>query len=155
MNAHGMRLSHARGRRMDGRGDGTAAAASCFAAMRSRIHFVFLESTDIARVRMALASAKQRSQHQRCFGTLPSSKNLRILTHGAPTAITCTGTHHEEPELEDHWQRGWGGPHPVGCRTTRVPALAVLVFDIIIDVACVAHVLQAPVCSAVSRVFDV
>jgi hypothetical protein len=109
---HGMRLSHARGRRMDGRGDGTAAAASCFAAMRSRIPSVFLRSTDIARVRLALASTKQRSQNQRCFGILPSVKKSRILTHQAPTAITCTGTHHEEPELEDHARVGWASP---GC----------------------------------------
>ena len=102
------RLSHARGRRMDGRGDGTAAAASCFAAMSSRIFSVLVRSTDIARVRLALASAKQFLQNQRCFGTLPSSWNLRILTHEAPAAITCTGTHHEEPDFEDHARLVWG-----------------------------------------------
>ena len=43
------------------------------------------------------------------------------------------------------------GPHPFGCRTTTVAALAVHVLYKIFDVACVAHVLQDPVCSCFPR----
>ena len=43
------------------------------------------------------------------------------------------------------------GPHPFGCRTTTVAALAVHVLYKIFDVAVVAHVLQDPVCSCFPR----
>jgi hypothetical protein len=69
------------------------------------------------------------------------------------------GNSHEEPELEDHARVGVG-PHPLVCRTITEAALAVLdvlfsIFDVALIALDIAHVLQAPVCSAVSRVIDV
>jgi hypothetical protein len=68
------------------------------------------------------------------------------------------GNSHEEPELEDHARVGVG-PHPIVWTITEA-ALAVLdvlfsIFDVALIALDIAHVLQAPVCSAVSRVIDV
>ena len=108
MHAHGMRLSHARGSRMNERGDGTAASSAFQSAMPFRICSALPGTNSPARHWLNSSTRKQSSwaRHTDTVTFLLSTRTN--LTMWSPMLMVCTGSILWGSLRKPKAMRGWG-----------------------------------------------